>query len=113
MPAIIASAAAAKRAAYIAYTKRYAGDIERIPGLPSIASYPAAWPAALPGRPSGGHSFEEAAMRSSNTTPRWSSGAIAVTGAAAALVALAFGLRAVLGIFLRPLNTATAWALRP
>jgi predicted MFS family arabinose efflux permease len=46
-------------------------------------------------------------MQTSSSTPRWSSGAIAVTGAAAALVAVAFGLRAVLGMFLGPLNTAT------
>jgi predicted MFS family arabinose efflux permease len=46
-------------------------------------------------------------MQASVPTPRWSSGAIAVTAAAAALVALAFGLRAVLGMFLGPINTAT------
>jgi predicted MFS family arabinose efflux permease len=46
-------------------------------------------------------------MQTSIPAPHWSPGAIAVTGAAAALVALAFGLRAVLGMFLGPINTAT------
>lgn len=46
-------------------------------------------------------------MQTSMSAPHWTPGAVAVTGAAAALVALAFGLRAVLGMFLGPINTAT------